>query len=278
MTHTHDDHDEHDLGFAHDLPRLMGRRAVLFGLGGAALAAASPAAALDCVALPWETAGPFPADGSNLRDGQTVNALTQSGILREDLRTSFGNLSGTADGARLDLAISLQDAAGCTPLAGHAIYLWACDAQGRYSLYDLPQQNYQRGLGVADANGSLRFTTVFPGCYPGRWPHFHFEVFATPEAAVSGEASLLTAQMALPRDVCEALYAADARYDGSTANLVRLTLASDMVFADNSDAQIAQQTPAVEATGDGYAGTITIPVDLTAQRPAGRGMAPRPRG
>lgn len=260
--------DDHDLGLAHDLPRMLGRRRLLAVLGGVGLVSAcAPAQALDCVALPWETAGPYPADGTNSRAGQVVNVLTRQGVIRQDLRTSFAGLSGTADGAPMTLELTLQNADGCTPLAGHAIYLWHCNTLGEYSLYDLPDANYLRGVGVSDAQGVVRFTTIFPGCYDGRWPHLHFEIFTDAAAAVSGEASLLTAQIALPQAECRALYAADSRYPNSSANLGRLTLSSDLVFGDNSPAQITQQTLAM--TGDtsrGYQGRLTIPVDFAADR------------
>lgn len=271
----HKDHhdDDHDLGFAHDLPRMIGRRRLLGVMGGLGLvAAANPAAALECVALPWETQGPYPADGSNARAGQVLNVLTQQGVIREDIRTSFGDFTGTADGPQLDLELTLVNADGCTPLAGHAIYLWHCDAGGEYSLYNLTDQNFLRGVGVSDDAGLVKFTTIFPGCYAGRWPHIHFEVFTTPEAAVLGEASVLTAQLALPREICAALYASDARFSGSTENLNRLTLQSDNVFGDNSEAELAQQT--LSMSGDataGYQGKVTIPVDFNADRTVSMG-------
>lgn len=271
MTHHHD--DEHDLGFAHDLPRLIGRRRLLGVMGGLGLvAAASPASALDCVALPWETQGPYPADGSNSREGQIVNILTQEGVIREDLRPSFGDLSGTADGPQLDLELLLVNADGCTPLAGHAIYVWHCTTLGEYSMYDLPDQNFLRGVGVTDDQGRVKFTTIYPGCYPARCPHIHFEVFESAEAAVAGEASVLTAQIAMPHDISAALYESDALYEGSTQNLNNLTLETDNVFGDNSEEVIAQQTP--EVTGDaasGYKAALTIPVDFNAERTVSMG-------
>ena len=90
MTDTHD----HDHGLKHDLPRLIGRRRALALLGvGGGLAMASPANALMCVADQWETAGPYPADGTNSKAGQTVNVLTQEGVIRHDIRPSFGGHS-----------------------------------------------------------------------------------------------------------------------------------------------------------------------------------------
>lgn len=269
MSSQHEHDDQHDLGFAHDLPRMVGRRRLLALMGGAGLVAfaAGPAAALDCVALPWETNGPYPADGSNVRAGQVVNALIEDGVIRQDLRPSFGALTPVADGLQLDLELSLVDAEGCTPLAGYAIYIWHCDAAGLYSLYDTPDANYLRGVGVADADGKVRFTTIFPGCYDGRWPHIHFEVFESVEKAVGGEASVLTAQIALPEAECAAVYAADGRYADGARNLGRISIASDNVFGDNTEAQIGQQTLALvgDAAG-GYAGTLTIPIDFQATR------------
>ncbi len=254
--------DDHDAGFAVDLPKMLGRRRFIGLLGGAgAIAAAGPAAALDCVALPWETAGPFPGDGTNSRDGRIVNVLTQEGVIRQDLRASFGDLTAVADGARLDLELTLQDAESCAPLSGGALYIWACDARARYSIYNLPDANYLRGVGVADAEGLVRFTTVFPGCYPGRWPHFHFEVFASVDAAVTGAASLLTAQIALPEAECAAVYAKDPRYPNGARNLARVTLATDGVFRDNSAAELRQQTLLLSGDPvDGYVGRMAIPV------------------
>lgn len=277
MSHSHHGRHAHDLGFAHDLPRMIGRRRLLALMGGIGAIGLSsgPAAALECVALPWETAGPYPADGSNAKGGQVVNALTQDGVIRTDLRQSFGALTPTAEGLQLDLELTLVNADGCTPLEGYAIYLWHCDATGNYSLYDITDANYLRGVAVADAEGKVRFTTNFPGCYDGRWPHMHFEIFESVEAAISGDASVLTAQIALPETACADVYAADGRYTNGARNLRRTTLASDNVFSDNSADELAQQTLAL--TGDpqtGYVGTLVIPVDLTAERSAGGTMVP----
>jgi len=72
--------------------------------------------------VPEEAAGPYPGDGSN---GPTV--LSASGVVRSDLRSSFAGLSGTAGGVRLDVALTLVSASTCAPLAGYAVYIWACD-------------------------------------------------------------------------------------------------------------------------------------------------------
>jgi protocatechuate 3,4-dioxygenase beta subunit len=212
-----DPHQDGD--FRSDLRRHFGRRqTLLLAVGGAFVAtgvgqllwnrtaAAQQATAADgsvCIQPPAETAGPFPGDGTNSRDGSVVNVLTESGVIRPDLRPSFAGLSGQADGVPLTLEVRLVNVnAACAPVGGHAIYLWSCDAPGRYSLYDLPDQNYLRGMQVSDGSGLIRFQTIVPGCYPGRWPHLHFEVFVKPEAAATGDNALLTAQFALPKAAC----------------------------------------------------------------------------
>ncbi len=37
--------------------------------------------------------------------------------------------------------------------------------------------NYLRGVQFTDSAGQVRFHTVFPACYPGRYPHLHVEIF-----------------------------------------------------------------------------------------------------
>jgi protocatechuate 3,4-dioxygenase beta subunit len=150
MTHS-EPPPEHDLGLAYDLTTLSRRRALtLFaGVGLAALVGCAPEeespttasnattvptetdTAASCEEIPDETTGPYPGDGSN-----GPNVLTESGIVRTDIRSSFGSASGTAEGVPLTVTLSLLDQAnGCAALAGAAVYLWHCDREGRYSLY-----------------------------------------------------------------------------------------------------------------------------------------------
>lgn len=274
MTQRHHDDDTHDKGLGFDLRTLMSRRNALIGLGlvgvggylglrglgGEANATGMAADGTVCVADPTETAGPYPGDGTNSKDGATVNALSQSGIVREDIRPSFNGMTPVAEGVQLDLALTLVNVNGaCAPLAGHAIYLWQCDAEGIYSLYGKTDRNYCRGVGITDDKGQVKFTTVFPACYDGRWPHLHFEVFADAASASIGDNSLLISQFALPGDVAQAVYAAVPLYAASVANLGGVSLASDMVFSDNTAEQVAAQTMVL--TGDvgvGFRGTATI--------------------
>src|SRR5580765_2104028 len=108
-----------------------------------------------CGRIPEETQGPFPGDGSN-----GPNVLSASGVVRNDIRTSFAGLSGTADGVPLTIVLTIVSASSCAPLAGRAVYLWHCDRLGRYSLYSqgVTNQNYLRGTQEADSSGRVTFT------------------------------------------------------------------------------------------------------------------------
>ncbi len=209
----------------------------------------------DCTPIPEETAGPYPGDGSN-----GVNVLTEDGVVRSDIRASFGDLSGTAEGVPLSIELTVVDASdGCVPLAGAAVYLWHCDREGRYSLYSdgATDQNYLRGVQEADGNGIVRFSSIFPACYSGRWPHIHFEVFPDLATATSAGQPLATSQLALPADVCDVVYATDG-YSQSISNVAQTSLSTDNVFADDGAArQLATTSGNVS---DGYTAVLTVSV------------------
>lgn len=212
-----------------------------------------------CSATPTETNGPYPSDGSNMADGVLSNILNTSGVVRSDIRGSFAGSSGTAAGVPVTLTINLVNTnASCAALADYAIYIWHCDAAGLYSLYDLPQQNYLRGVQPTNANGQATFTTILPGCYAGRYPHIHFEVYRSLATATNYANRLLVSQFAMPAAVCTAVYAASG-YGQSAARFAQTSTSSDNVFGDNTAAQIAAMTPAL--TGDpaaGYTGSVTV--------------------
>ena len=206
-----------------------------------------------CSRVPEETAGPFPGEGSN-----GPNVLNQTGVVRTDIRSSFAGLSGTAAGVPLTIALTIVSASTCAPLAGRAVYIWHCDAVGRYSLYSsgVTNQNYLRGVQEADATGKVTFTSIFPGCYAGRWPHIHFEVFPTLAAATNVANKVATSQIALPKTACDAVYATSG-YTGSANNLAGVSLASDMVFSDGSALELATVSGSVSA---GYTAALSVAI------------------
>lgn len=269
-----------DQGLQFDITTMMGRRGLLAllggGLGAISLAAcgvpgtSAPAAsgtASSCATassnlteIPDETAGPYPADGSNGPD-----ILEQAGVVRRDIRSSFGTSTARAAGVPMTLELTIVDMAQHdAPFAGVAVYAWHCTADGRYSLYSdgLTQENYLRGVQVADADGKVTFTSIVPGCYPGRWPHIHFEVYPDQASITDASRAIATSQVALPQATCEAVYATDG-YARSADNLARLSLSTDSVFGDDGGAsQLATVTGDASA---GYAASLRVGVDTTTQ-------------
>ena len=222
--------------------------------------ATTSASTSGCVVDPTETSGPYPADGTNTSSGATSNVLTVSGIVRSDIRSSFISSTTVATGVQVVLTITVVNVnASCAPLAGYAVYLWQCDRSGHYSLYTgAASESYLRGVQVTDANGQVTFTTIFPACYDGRWPHMHFEVFSSLSNALSGKYSVLTSQFAMPSALCGTIYADTTTYPSSASNFRQVSLSGDMVFGDNTSAQLAQQTPTFTAASAGYTATALI--------------------
>ncbi len=288
-----DEHDHVDGGLEHDLPRLFNRRSALGILGGASAAAVlaacggigsggsttaeppvtggppgggppgggAPGGSTVTVGdgeIPEETNGPYPADGTN-----NVNILTESGVVRSDIRSSFGSASGTAPGLPLTVDLQLVDVSSATDVgsvvAGAAIYVWHCDANGDYSMYSqaVVNENYLRGVQETDADGRVGFVSVFPGAYPGRWPHIHFEVYPSLADATTASNLLRTSQLAFPEDVCAEVYSDGTLYPQSARNLERTPLSQDNVFSDGYSLQMASVTG---STTSGYTATLRIPI------------------
>jgi protocatechuate 3,4-dioxygenase beta subunit len=211
--------------------------------------------ATGCSPIPEETAGPFPGDGSN-----GPNVLSDAGVVRRDITKSFGSASGTADGIPITLALTLLDTTNsCRPLKDAAVYVWHCDRDGRYSLYSdgATDANYLRGVQASGRDGVVQFTSIFPACYPGRWPHVHLEVYRSIDDATSGGTPIATSQVAIPAATCDAAYATKG-YEASVGNLAQLSLASDMVFAD--DGGVHELATVTGSADTGYTIALTVPV------------------
>lgn len=296
----HDDHhmENHDhahgRGLAEDLQRLLAQPAsrrqslrwLFAGVGSAAFPLAGCGGSVDadegygiststttgttgaattasatCAVIPEETAGPYPADGSNRNASGVANALTLSGIVRSDIRASVAGASGVAQGVPLTIRLQLTDVAnGCAPAAGAAVYLWHCTREGGYSMYTsgIAGENYLRGVQEADSEGWVTFETIFPGCYDGRMPHVHFEVYPSLAAAASAANRVKTSQFTFPQASLVEAYAASG-YASSVSNLARISLATDNVFSDGAALQVASVAGNVN---QGYSASLQVGVSL----------------
>ena len=283
-----DDRHDHDRGLGFDVSTLLARRRALQLLAGAGLAtligcgsdsnqaattststtsttgssttgssttgSSTTEADSTCSVIPEETAGPYPGDGSN-----GPNVLADSGVVRQDIRSSFGSSTTVATGVPLTINLTIQDpGSDCAPLAGAAVYVWHCDRAGNYSLYSqaAASENYLRGVQAADDNGLVTFQSIFPACYSGRWPHIHFEVYPSLEMATDENNKIATSQVALPKETCDLVYATSG-YEQSVGNLQQVSVERDMVFSDG----VTQQLGTVTGTVDqGLAVALMVPV------------------
>ena len=115
----------------------------------------------NCVLIPSETPGPFPLD---LTDNEF--------FFRQDIRED-------REGVRLRQRVRIVGADNCEPMANVRVNIWHCDRDGDYSGYAAMGSEgltYCRGYQMTDANGECEFVTIFPGWYPGRVTHVHFQV------------------------------------------------------------------------------------------------------
>ena len=168
------------------------------GSGTSAAAAGSDlVAALDaagtCRTSPEQTEGPFWFDIDSIRSD-----------IRED-----------RPGVVLELALRVLDVSSCSaggqavPVSDAVVEVWHCDAFGRYSGFETRSASqsggtsdgsysagdseaapaddgtYLRGAQVADSNGIVQFTTIFPGWYPGRTTHIHAKVHRARQSVLS---------------------------------------------------------------------------------------------
>ena len=219
------------------------------------------AASSACAVIPEETGGPYPADGTNSTASGVANVLTLSGIVHSDIRTSIGSASGVAQGVPLTIRLKVVNVgASCASAAGATVYLWHCDRDGNYSLYSsgVTGENYLRGVQVADADGYVTFTTIFPGCYAGRMPHVHFEVYPTLAKSTLASNRIKTSQFTFPAATLTEAYTATG-YTASVRNLANISLATDNVFSDGVTLQTAAVTGTVSA---GYVATLQVGVSL----------------
>lgn len=279
----HESDSIYDRGLGFDLATLVDRRRALGIFGGAGLlalagcadsgtstasttsaAATSSSAATTAAAatgstptaeVPDETAGPYPGDGSN-----GANVLDDSGVIRSDITTSLEG-DGKATGIPLTINLTVTDAAnGYAAMSGAAVYLWHADGQGRYSMYSSGVENetYLRGVQATNASGTATFTSIFPGCYDGRWPHIHFEVYKSTAEATSSGQIVKTSQIALPQATCEEVYTDTTNYPASASNLTKVSLTSDNVFGE--DGGVLQLATVTGDAASGYVANLTIGV------------------
>jgi protocatechuate 3,4-dioxygenase beta subunit len=236
--------------------RLVNRREMLNLLGATGLTLlAGPSFAqsprtLSCVATPEQTEGPYFVD---------------EGLNRSDIR------SDPADGSIraglpliLRLVVSSIDKTGCRPVSGAIVDIWHCDAAGAYSdardpRFSTAGKKFLRGYQVTDQEGAVRFTTIYPGWYPGRAVHIHFKVRTAPKASRAYEFS-------------SQLYFDDATTDRVHARMPyaergarRARNAADGLFRDGGDQLMLRLIENPTEIPQGYAGSFHVGLSAPAR-------------
>ncbi|CAN5673308.1 intradiol ring-cleavage dioxygenase [soil metagenome] len=199
-----------------------------------------------CVVRPEQTEGPYFVD-------EKLN--------RSDIRLdpSDGSVSQGLP-LRLVLQVSRIDGGSCTPLIGAFVDIWQCDARGAYSDFqdftggfDTRGKKFLRGYQTTDANGQARFTTVYPGWYPGRAVHIHFKVRTD---SASGRGSEFTSQLYFDDSITDQVHAM-APY--STKGRGRQKNDHDGIYRIGGKNLMLQLTKEAQ----GYAGTFDVGLQMT---------------
>src|SRR4051812_22572106 len=127
---------------------------------GATTATAAASNATVTSAVPEETAGPYPGDGSNGPD-----YLGMNGAVRSDIRSSLGS-SAAVTGVPLTIRLTVLDLkSSAKALTNAGVYVWHCNQAGQYSMYSQGATNetFCRGIQPTDSSGTATFTSVWPG-------------------------------------------------------------------------------------------------------------------
>ena len=194
-----------------------------------------------CILIPSETAGPYPIDLS-----------TNAAMFRNDIRE-------TEVGMIHKIRLLIVGTGNCLPMPNLRVDIWHCNVDGYYSGYTvnghLGNQNHVgetfcRGIQMTDVNGEVEFTTIFPGWYPGRISHIHFQIFLNSVLQV-------TSQLTYPLAEKNQIYTTVAPYTTWGADPVAFN--QDNVFADGYINQLATLTP--NATTGGWDSFLEVGIN-----------------
>ncbi len=192
-----------------------------------------------CVVKPEQTEGPYFVD-------EKLN--------RSDIRSDPSDGS-VKDGVplKLTLRVSQVSSTSCTPLKGAIVDIWHCDALGVYSDVNDPSfstvgKKFLRGYQVTNANGTVQFTTIYPGWYQGRTVHIHFKVRTD---ATSGQRYEFTSQLYFDDSITDLVHAQSPYASKGQRTLKN---AQDGIFKDGGDQLLLTLTK----TSQGWAATFDI--------------------
>lgn len=199
-----------------------------------------------CIVSPEEVEGPYPYPG-----GEITNPLQRVDV------------TGGQTGVPLGLTFTVVNVNNsCAVVPNARVDIWHCNKDGYYSGYanqsgylgtlSYTGQTWLRGYQLADTNGQVLFTTIYPGWYSGRATHIHMEVFV-------GGVLKKTTQITFSEAISDAVHLSSL-YAAHGTNTTRNT--ADGIFG-NSATDLANETVALTgSTAAGYTGSYTIGLAL----------------
>lgn len=146
-----------------------------------------------------------------------VGATTEGPCNTPNTDLDREDISEGLPGLPVRLAIKITDGS-CTPLAGATVKIWHTDVRGVYSGMtpnpafcsennpEYTSKNFSRGVRTSDANGVVYFDTVYPGWYPGRAIHIHFQV------RDAGGTNYKISQLFFPESLTQSIFASHVDY------------------------------------------------------------------
>jgi protocatechuate 3,4-dioxygenase beta subunit len=175
--------------------------------------------------------------------------------------------SNIAEGAfvyQMNLNFQVVDIGNnCTPIPNAQVHVWHANPDGYYSGFanqtgylgtqSYVGQTFYRGIQLTNNLGYAFFQTDFPGWYPGRAAHVHFQVYVSSMLAA-------TSQMAFP-DTFAADVNALPPYNLHGQNPT--TNAIDFLFSDTANTQYELPVLTQLASG-GWDATLVVGIDLSA--------------
>ncbi|MFQ4141936.1 intradiol ring-cleavage dioxygenase [Chlorogloeopsis sp. ULAP02] len=199
----------------------------------------NPAKLPACVVIPEQTEGPYFVDDK---------------LKRSDIRSDSSDGS-VKEGVPLQLRLRVSAIANtsCKPLVGAIVDIWHCDALGVYSDVNDPSFNtvgkkFLRGYQVTDGNGTVEFTTIYPGWYQGRTVHIHLKVRTD---GTSRQGYEFTSQLYFDDSITDRVHT-QAPY--ASKGQRTLKNAQDGIFQSGGDKLLL----ALTKTSQGYAATFDI--------------------
>jgi protocatechuate 3,4-dioxygenase beta subunit len=226
---------------------LLGSTGTLFLLGSSpAGVRVSPAgrARYPCVVRPASTQGPYYVDEklnrSDIREDPSDGTVKQGALLA------------------LTLNVSSITKASCTPLEDAIVDVWHCDAEGVYSdavdrSFNTTGKKFLRGYQVTDKNGVAKFTTIYPGWYPGRTVHIHYKI-RSPEAAKPPYE--FVGQMYFDEGTSDRVYAKPPYAGRGKRSVSNIT---DQIYSNDGG---RQSMLVVTPVKDAYAATFDVALDI----------------